>query len=55
MIFYLDFNLFKTIYGRPRIKDEYLEILVLHENQVDDKIAWGLDEGFLSFNLSFVC
>ena len=52
MIFCLNFNLIKTIYeglhyGRLRIKDDDLEILVVDENQVDDNKAWGLDEGFL--------
>ena len=32
-------------------KDDFLE----DKNQVDDKIAWGLCEGFLSLHSSFVC
>ena len=36
-------------------KDDDLEILFEDKNQVDDEIAWGLGEGFLSFYSSFVC
>ena len=39
----------KYILTKPRTKDEVLEILFLDKNQVDNKIAWGLGEGFLSF------
>ena len=39
----------------PRSKDDDLEILFQDTNQVDDKIAWGLGQGFLSFHPSFVC
>ena len=38
-----------------RKKDNYLEIQLSDRNWVDDKIAWGLDGGLLSFHSSFVC
>ena len=40
---------------RARTKNADLEILFQDKNQVDDKIEWGLGEGFLSFHSSFVC
>ena len=33
---------------------DYLEIKFNNRKQVDDKIAWGLGGGFLSFPSSFV-
>ena len=36
-------------------KDKHFEIRFCDRNQVDDKIAWGLGEGFLLNYSSFVC
>ena len=35
--------------------DKHLDIKFYDRNQVDDKISWGLDGGFLSIHESFVC
>ena len=37
-----------------RTKDDFFKILFYDRNQVDHKIAWGLGEGLLSIQLSFV-
>ena len=47
-------NCFDLRSNNPRPKDEDLEILFKDKNQVDDKIAWGLGEGFLSFHSCYV-
>ena len=49
----LNWNFYQTI-TQVGIKDNYFEIKFNSRSQVDDKIAWGLDGGFLSFNSSFV-
>ena len=53
---HLKFNI-RLASRRPqsqRTKDEDLEILFSDKNQVDDKIAYWLGEGFLSFHSSFI-
>ena len=35
-------------------KDDFLETLFEHKNQVDGKIVYGLAEGFLSSHSSFI-
>ena len=35
-------------------KDKHLEVKFYDRNQVDDKIAWGLDGGILSIHSSSV-
>ena len=42
-------------YDLSRTKHDFLEILFYNRNQVVHKIAWGLGEGDLSINSSFVC
>ena len=39
----------------PITKDDFSKIIFYDKNQVDDQIAWGLGEEFLSFQSSFVC
>ena len=36
-------------------KHDYLEIKFDEKSQVDEKIAWGLGGGYLSFHASVVC
>ena len=45
----------KIPYTQPKTKDKYLEFLFLDKNQLDEKIVWGLAEGFPSSHSSFIC
>ena len=36
-------------------RDEHFKIKFCNGNQVDDKIEWEIDGGFLCFHSSFVC
>ena len=38
------------MHNHPSTKDKYLEIKFSDRNQVNDKVEWGLDGGFLSFH-----
>ena len=55
MIIQINLSKFKISYRFPRKKDDFLKILFYDGNQVDDRIASGLAEGFLYIHLSFVC